>query len=285
MTDRHTAMATNASPGPLTNRVAVVTGAAAGIGAAITTALATAGATVVAVDRDGERAALTAEACGPAAFSMTEDISREEDVAQAMAGVMSRADRIDIVVNAAGVLGETASLLDVSGSEWNRTFAISTAGTYLCLKEAAARTVAAGGGVCVVKVASTVAEEGRVDFALYAARKAAVPSLTRSSELQLASHQIRVNALCSPAVDTGFWDRIEGIQQEQGAEPGATRTARAAAIPLGRFAQRTRVRTSRTCSAAQRHHIRRRGRETLADPAHQHGRGPRDTCLDHAGRS
>jgi NAD(P)-dependent dehydrogenase (short-subunit alcohol dehydrogenase family) len=278
-------MATNASPGPLTDRVAVVTGAAAGIGAAIATALATAGATVVAVDRDGERAALTAEACGPAALSRTAGVSREHDVAQAMAGVMRQAGRIDILVNAAGVLGETASFVDVFGSEWNRIFAISMAGAFLCLKEAAAHTVAGGGGVCVVKVASIAAEEGRVDFAPYAARKAAVLSLTRSSAVQRASHQIRVNALCPAAVDTEFWDRIEGIKQKQGAEPGATRAVRAAAIPLGRFAQPTRVRTSRTCSAAQRRHIRRRGRETLADPAHQHGRGPRDTCLGHAGRS
>ena len=236
MTDAHTAMATNASPGPLTSRVAVVTGAAGGIGAAVATALATAGATVVAVDRDGERAALTAQACGPAALSMTADVSREQDVAHAMAGVISHEGRIDILVNAAGVLGETASLLDVSGSEWNRIFAINTAGTFLCLKEAAAHMVASGGGGCIVNVASIAAKEGRADFAPYAASKAAVLSLTWSSAVRLAPQKIRVNALCPAAVDTEFWDRIEDIKQEQGAEPGATRAARAAAIPLGRFA-------------------------------------------------
>ncbi len=75
-----------------------------------------------------------------------------------------------------------------------------------------------------------------MDFAPYAASKAAVLSLTWSSAVRLAPHQIRVNALCPAAVDTEFWQRIENIKQEQGAEPGSTRAARAAAIPLGRFA-------------------------------------------------
>ena len=235
MTDTHTAKATNATPGDLSDRVAVITGAAAGIGSAIASAMAAAGATVVALDRDGDRAAATAEACGPASSSMTLDVSREEDVAQAMSDVVSRVGRIDILVNAAGVLGETASLLDVSGSEWNRIFANNTLGSFLCLKEAAAHMVAGGRGGCIVNVASIAAKEGRADFAPYAASKAAVLSLTWSSAVRLAPDQIRVNALCPAAVDTEFWQRIENIKQEQGAEPGATRAARAAAIPLGRF--------------------------------------------------
>ena len=60
-----------------------------------------------------------------------------------------------------------------------------------------------------------------MDFAPYAASKAAVLSLTWSSAIRLAQHQIRVNALCPAAVDTEFWQRIEDIKQEQGAEPGA----------------------------------------------------------------
>jgi NAD(P)-dependent dehydrogenase (short-subunit alcohol dehydrogenase family) len=236
MTDTHTAEHANGSAGDLSDRVAVVTGAAAGIGSAIATALAAAGAAVVALDRDGDGAAATAEACGPGSSSMTLDVSREEDVAQAMSNVVARVGRIDILVNAAGVLGETASLLDVSGSEWNRIFAINTLGSFLCLKEAAAHMLAGRHGGSIVNVASIAAKEGRADFAPYAASKAAVLSLTWSSAVRLAPDQIRVNALCPAAVDTDFWQRIENIKQEEGAEPGATRASRAAAIPLGRFA-------------------------------------------------
>ena len=234
MTDTHTAVTPSA--GRLDGRVAVVTGAAAGIGASISTALAAAGATVVALDRDGDRAAATAEACGPSSLSMTIDVSREQDVAQAMMEAVSRAGRIDILVNAAGVLGETASLLDVSSSEWNRIFAINTLGSFLCLKEAATHMVAGGRGGSIVNVASIAAKEGRADFAPYAASKAAVLSLTWSSAVKLAPDQVRVNALCPAAVDTEFWQRLEDIKQDQGAVPGATRAARAASIPLGRFA-------------------------------------------------
>jgi len=236
MTGTQSTVATTASPEGLSGRVAVVTGAAAGIGAGIATAMAEAGATVVAMDRDGNRVAATAKACGPSSLSMLVDVSREEEVARAMGEVVRRAGRIDILVNAAGVLGETASFLEVSATEWDRIFAINTLGTFLCLREAAAHMLSGGQGGCIVNVASIAAKEGRVDFAPYAASKAAVLSLTWSSAVRLAPHQIRVNALCPAAVDTEFWQRIENIKQEQGAEPGATRAARAAAIPIGRFA-------------------------------------------------
>ena len=190
----------------------------------------------MALDRDGDGAAATAERCGPASSSMALDVSGEDDVAQAMTTSSPGGGRIDILVYAAGVLGETASLLDVSGSEWNRIFAINTLRKLFCLKEAAARMVTGGRGGSIVNVASIAAKEGRADFAPYAASKAAVLSLTWSSAVRLAPEQIRVNALCPAAVDTEFWQRIENIKQEQGAEPGATRAARAAAIPLGRFA-------------------------------------------------
>jgi NAD(P)-dependent dehydrogenase (short-subunit alcohol dehydrogenase family) len=227
---------TSFSPGDLSGRVALVTGAAAGIGAGIATALAAAGATVAALDRDGDRAAATAQACGPSSWSMTADVSREDDVARAVSDVVRQAGRIDILVNAAGVLGKTASLLDVPASEWNGIFAVNTLGAFLCLRETASHMVASGHGGSIVNVASIAAKEGRMDFAPYAASKAAVLSLTWSSAVRLAPHQIRVNALCPAAVDTEFWQRIENIKQEQGSEPGATRAARAAAIPLGRFA-------------------------------------------------
>ncbi len=236
MTDTDTALATGVSAGSLSGRVALVTGAAAGIGAGIATALAGQGAIVAALDRDGDRAAATAEACGSSALSLTVDVSREEDVARAVGQVVSEAGRIDILINAAGVLGETASLMEVPASEWNRIFAINALGAFLCLKEAAAHMIDGARGGSIVNVASIAAKEGRMDFAPYAASKAAVLSLTWSSALRLAPHQIRVNALCPAAVDTEFWQRLENIKQEQGSEPGATRAARAAAIPLGRFA-------------------------------------------------
>ncbi|WP_461173301.1 glucose 1-dehydrogenase [Arthrobacter sp. Z1-9] len=221
---------------PLTGRVAVVTGAAAGIGAAIGSALAAEGATVVAMDRDGEGAAATAKEWGPTALSIATDVSQEQSVRESMDEVAAQTGQIDILVNAAGVLGKTSALLDVPVSEWDQIFAVNTRGSFLCLREAAKHMVARGSGGCIVNVASIAAKEGRLEFAPYAASKAAVLSLTWSSAVSLARHQIRVNALCPAAVDTEFWDRIEEIKQGQGAVAGATRSARAAAIPLGRFA-------------------------------------------------
>ncbi|MET0702160.1 MAG: SDR family oxidoreductase [Mycobacterium sp.] len=221
---------------PLRGRVAIVTGAAAGIGAAIGSALAAEGATVVAMDRDGEGAAAIAQAWGPTALSMATDVSQEQSVATSFESVVAQAGRVDILVNAAGVLGETSALLDVTSSEWDRIFAVNARGSFLCIKEAARHMVTGGQGGSIVNVASIAAKEGRIEFAPYAASKAAVLSLTWSSAISLAPQRIRVNALCPAAVDTEFWNRIEDIKQGQGAEAGATRAARAAAIPLGRFA-------------------------------------------------
>ena len=183
------------------DRVALVTGAAQGIGAAIAARLAAEGARVIVADVNPDLAAAHAETivrAGGQASATRVDVADWQDVAQMVAGVMDRAGRLDVLVNNAGVSGTSAPVADYPVEEWRRVLSIDLDGVFYCCRAAVPHMVARGYGR-IVNIASIAGKEGNPNLSAYSAAKAGVIGLTKSLAKELATTGVLVNAI-APAV-------------------------------------------------------------------------------------
>ncbi len=184
----------------LDNRVALVTGAARGIGRAIAERMATEGALVVISDRDGAAAAATAQAIGPRALALACDVADPAAVAALFAATVERLGRLDILVNNAGI-GATRLLVDTTLEEWERTLRVNLTGAFLCSQQAARRMMREGGGR-IINIVSVSGQKGGVGRSAYGAAKAGLEVLTRIMAVELAAFGITVNAIAPGPVMT-----------------------------------------------------------------------------------
>lgn len=216
----------------LQERVAVVTGAASGIGAATALLFARQGARVALVDIDGDGLAQTRDAIaatGAQARMIQADVSQAPSAAEGIAAVIADWGRIDVVVTAAGTsFGGTVASIDEA--EWDRVFAINVKGTYLWLHEALPHMVARGSG-SIVLVGSQLAVSSGGNNAAYIASKGAIASLAKTMAVDHAPQGIRVNAVMPAVIDTPMSRR--SIQRN--ADPDATRQRWMQRHPMNRF--------------------------------------------------
>jgi 3-oxoacyl-[acyl-carrier protein] reductase len=173
-------------------RVALVTGGASGIGAAAVERLRAGGARVAVFDLN--------EADGDV-LSIQGDVTRSADIDAAVARVVDELGALDVLVNAAGISGQSLRTVDVSDDEWLRVFAINAHGTfYFC--RAAIRTMLDRGYGRIVNVASIAGKEGNPMAAAYSGSKAAVIGFTKSLGKDLAATGILVNSIAPAVIET-----------------------------------------------------------------------------------
>lgn len=204
------------------NLVAVVTGGASGIGAAIAERLFVAGATVAVLD-------LAPEAANPALFALAVDIGDDASVRAAIQTVAERFGRIDILINNAGI-GATGTIADNSDGEWNHVWNINVVGM-VRVTRAALPHLRQSPAAAIVNTSSIVATAGIPQRALYSACKGAVLALTRAMAADHLREGIRVNAVSPGTVDTPWVERL----LSSAADPVAERAALNARQPHGRL--------------------------------------------------
>lgn len=219
------------------DKVAVVTGAAQGIGAAVATALAEFGAEVAALDRSTERVSAVAEELREKGLEVSAhgvDVADSTAVTEVIDRVEREVGPIDILVNVAGVL-QTGTVQQLTDEEWQRTFAVNTTGVFNMCRAVAKRMVPRRRGA-IVTVSSNAAGVPRHGMSAYAASKAAATSFTKCLGLELAEYGIRCNVVAPGSTDTemqrGMWTEENGPEQ---IIKGSLETYRAG-IPLGKLA-------------------------------------------------
>ena len=186
----------------LEGRVALVTGASRGIGAATARALAAAGARVVVTDL-ADTAAVAQEIGG---LARRQDVTSEPDWEETVAFAAREAGGLDILVNNAGVLGELGPITAVSLEAWRRVQTVNVEGVFLACKHAipllAERAAQWPGGAAIINLSSVAGLVGFAGGASYGASKGAVRLLTKCLALELAPRKIRVNSVHPGVIDT-----------------------------------------------------------------------------------
>jgi pyridoxal 4-dehydrogenase len=183
--------------GKLDGRVAVVTGAAQGIGKAVADKLADEGATVVVADLNGEGAERAAPAGGA---GMAVDVSKEDDVQRMVDDTLGRFGRLDVLVNNAAIVPFVA-WDDIDLAEWRRIMSVNLDGTFICCRTAYGPMRDAGYGR-IVNIASNVVLAGTPNLAHYVASKGGVLGFTRALAREVGKYGITVNAVAPGLTET-----------------------------------------------------------------------------------
>lgn len=227
-----------AAGGRLADQVVLVTGAASGIGRAVAAACVAEGAAVTGLDLD--RAGLQGlqrELSGEGAYDLEHvvaDVTAAGQVTDAVAGLLARHGRIDVLVNAAGI-STMALAVDLSEDDWDRTLAVNAKGVFLVTRAVLRPMIDRGAGN-IVNIASAAGKRGSRTFSHYSASKFAVIGFTQSVALEVADRGIRANSVCPGLIATPMQEReitweagLKGISEQ------AVRDRYAAAVPMGRI--------------------------------------------------
>jgi 3-oxoacyl-[acyl-carrier protein] reductase len=204
----------------LADRVAIVTGGAAGIGAAIARAFCDEGARVVVADLNADRAQQTATAIGANAVAMALDVTKEDQVQRVVADTLAAFGRIDILVNNAGIMRK-AYVKDMTEALWDAVVDVNLKATFLCSKAVLPAMIERRAGK-IINIASIAGKVGEPTASAYSAAKFGVIGFTRSLALEVAQQQILVNAICPGPIPTALGEQgwregaqVEGVDLER----------------------------------------------------------------------
>ena len=214
-----------------TPRVALITGGASGIGQATALRFAREGAAVALLDRNAEGLARTAAEIGDAerALVLTADLRDEAATVAAVDRAAAWRGRLDAVINVAGI-SPPEEFLGAPRVYWDTMVQVNLRGTYV-VAQAGARHLVTGGGGAIVNVSSVLALVADPSLVVYSATKGGISAMTRAMAVNLAKHQVRVNAVCPGDVATPLLEDWIAKQPD----PAATRSQIASAYPLGHY--------------------------------------------------
>ena len=198
-------------------RVALVTGAASGIGRASALAFGGTGAHVVVADIDGapgERTAAEGSAAGGPAEFIRLDVSDPEGVQEAIDGIVRRHGRLDFAHNNAGVEGEHVPVAEIPIHDWRRVIEIDLNAVFYCMRAELPVMAAQGGGV-IVNTSSASGLTGGYNLGAYTAAKHGVIGLTRAAAMDYGRAGVRVNAVCPGPIGTPFLAELPPPMQQR----------------------------------------------------------------------
>lgn len=210
----------------LTGKIAIVTGASSGIGRAVAVAMANAGADVALCGQNQERLAATAEtvtATGRRVLTYAMNISQADAVQQMVEDVHKQWGRIDIMVNNAGITRD-GLIIRMSEQDWDDVMTVNLKSVFLCSK-AVAKVMMKQRSGSIVNVASIIGLIGNPGQSNYSASKGGIISFTKSMARELASRNIRANAIAPGFIETPMTEKIPEALQKKMLE----------SIPLGRY--------------------------------------------------
>lgn len=226
-------MADPSAVGRLAGKVSIVTGAASGFGEGIARRYCAEGASVLLADLNGEAAEMIAKElreAGHDAVAAAVDVSVDADVRGAVAAAVERWGRVDIMVNNAGIAQEPTQIEDATDALFEKLVAVNMYGVFAGCRAVVPVMKSQGGGA-IINTASTAAVRPRPLLNLYNGSKAFVLNLTKTLALELAPHNVRVNAINPVMGDTGMLKVFTGEEEMD----NARRAQVVSTIPLGRL--------------------------------------------------
>ncbi len=220
----------------LKDKVALITGAARGIGLGFAEAYAREGAKVIIADINIERAEEAARSLGSAVKAVKLDVTNLADIDKVVADIDKGYGGIDILVNNAAIF-DMAPINAITEDSYERVLGINLKGPLFMMKAVSNVMIARGGGGKIINMASQAGRRGEALVTLYCLSKAAIISATQSAALALVKHNIQVNAIAPGVVDGEHWEVVDAnFAKWEGLKPGEKKAAVAKSVPIGRFA-------------------------------------------------
>ena len=220
----------------LKDKVALITGAARGIGLGFAEAYAREGARVIIADINIERAEEAARSIGSSVKAVKLDVTDLSQIDKVVAAIDAEYGGIDILVNNAAIF-DMAPINELTEDSYERVLGINLRGPLFMMKAVSNVMIKRGRGGKIINMASQAGRRGEALVTLYCASKAAIISATQSAALALVKHGINVNAIAPGVVDGEHWDVVDAnFAKWEGLKPGEKKAAVAKSVPIGRFA-------------------------------------------------
>jgi D-sorbitol dehydrogenase (acceptor) len=225
------------SSGRLDAKVALITGAARGIGRAMAGRFAQEGARVAIADLNTDAAKAAAAPLGAAAIAVHADVTRQESINAMVSATVTAFGGIDVLVNNAALF-DLAPIVEITHASFRRLFDVNVEGLLFTLQAVAKQMIAQGRGGKIINMASQAGRRGEPLVAVYCASKAAVISITQSAALNLIQYGINVNAIAPGVVDNEHWDDVDRrFAHYENLPIGEKKRRVGAAVPIGRMAR------------------------------------------------
>lgn len=221
--------------GKLTDKIAIITGGANGIGRAFCERYIDEGAKVIVADIDLEGAQAAAQALGPHAHGLHLDVTNSESIAAMIKTTHHLFGPPSILINNAAIF-TLEPFVDITREAYQRTFSVNVEGLLFTMQAVAKDMIAHDTRGAIINMASQAGRRGEPLVAVYCATKAAVISLTQSAGLALIQHGINVNAISPGVVDTPMWSEVDSLFAKYEGRPlGQKKELVGQAVPYGRM--------------------------------------------------